>query len=354
MKVFRTILVILNVLVALGLVLTTLAGEIRPSQSIVPSLLAFGFLPMLGVNVAMVVVWALMKRWEFLISTAVIALRWTFVGLFFQVGGTTKVPDRAEHPQMVTLMTYNVHMFMGPGEKAAPEDSVAREFLALVDEYQPDVLCMQEFQYSGARRTTDSLVMKGYNHYHGTRMSGTTPLGTVVFSRFPITYVSQIDGQRLLVELMHDSCRFRVFCIHMDSYQFDRDDKEEFEKIRHGEVSRPSKRTMGKVKETIRCHEEEWEQKLSPVVTESSVPLVLAGDLNDIPTSWLYRQISRHMSDTYREKGLGYCYTYNGNPPKFRIDMVFHNEGLRTLSYKRIRSTVSDHYPVFTSMELVP
>lgn len=355
MKIVRTILVILNVLVALGLVLTTLAGEIRPSQSIVPSLLAFAYLPLLAANVAMVVVWALLKRWEFLISTAVIALRWSFVGLFFQVGGTTKVPEREEHPQMVTLMSYNVHMFYGPKDNPAPTDSIAREFLALVAEYRPDVLCLQEYQAVPKVNVTDSLMLQGYNHYHGTHMSNAgAPSGSVVFSKLPITYVSKIDNTKLLVELMHDSSRFRVCCIHMDSYQLDTVEKHEMEKLRHGEVKAPSRKTLGKVKETILCHEGEWEQRLSPVVTECSLPLVMAGDLNDIPTSWLYHQISKHMTDTYREKGVGYCTTYHGGSPKFRIDMVFHSEGMQTLSYKRIRSTVSDHYPVFTALELTP
>ena len=38
--------------------------------------------------------------------------------------------------------------------------------------------------------------------------------------------------------------------------------------------------------------------------------------------------------------------------PKFRIDMVFHSDGLRTLSYRRIKTRMSDHYPVLTAVEL--
>ena len=114
MKVIRTILFVINIILAIGLLLTTLAPVVAPSESILPSLLAFGYLPMLAVNVLMVVVWLIMGKWHFLLSAAAIAARWSFVGLFMQVGGTSTIPDREDHPQMVTLMSYNLHNLKGP------------------------------------------------------------------------------------------------------------------------------------------------------------------------------------------------------------------------------------------------
>ena len=32
--------------------------------------------------------------------------------------------------------------------------------------------------------------------------------------------------------------------------------------------------------------------------------------------------------------------------------MVFHSKEFRTLSYKRLKTSLSDHYPVITSLEL--
>ena len=366
MKFLRTILFTLNLILAVGLILTTVAGAVKPSQMLLPSLLAYGYLPMLAANMVMVLLWLLMKRWEALLSVAVIALRWSMVGLFFQVGGTTKVPAAEEHPSMVTLMSYNVHMFYGTDQDVPPArtDSNAAEFLKLVQKHRPDVLCLQEYQAPRSLALIDSLVQEGYNHYYGTRTSsGGRPSGTVVFSRLPISYVSRIDNSKLMVELMQEGQRLRVCCVHMDSYQFDNKDREELERMRHGEVQESSRRTLGKVKETILSHETEWEQRLKPVVTGSSVPMVLAGDMNDIPGSWLYRQITKEMKDTYCEKGMGFVTTYNGGDeqllpigsgwlPKFRIDMVFHSDGLRTLSYRRIKTRMSDHYPVLTAVEL--
>ena len=101
MKFIRSILLILNILLAVGLLLSTLAGSVSPSRFMPLSLAAYLYLPLLGANLLMVVVWLLMGRWEFLLSVAVIALWWSMVGMYFQVGGTSKVPDREEHPMMV-------------------------------------------------------------------------------------------------------------------------------------------------------------------------------------------------------------------------------------------------------------
>ena len=355
MKAIRSILFIVNVLLALGLLSSTLAGAVEPSRWLLPSLLAYGYLPLLAANVLLAAVWLLMRRWEWLLSVAVIALRWSMVGLFFQVGGTAKVPDREEHPAMVTLMTYNVHQFQGRDDQPEHSDSHAAEFLDLVRRQQPDVLCLQEYAAPKTVRVTDSLVLMGYNHYYGAHTSATgLPYGTVVFSRLPVTYVTRLDDEKVLVELLKEQRRFRVCCVHTDSYRFDDSDREEIARMRRGEVQQSSRRTLGKVRETILSHEEEWKRSLKPVVQEHSLPLLLAGDLNDIPNSWLYRQIGREMKDTYCEKGLGMVTTYNGGFPKVRIDMVFHSEGWNTLSYKRLRTDLSDHYPVLTALELEP
>ena len=349
MKILRHILFILSAILALILVLTTLAGAVAPSRSILPSLLAFGYWPLLIANVVMIFLWVLLRRWEVLLPMAAIGVRWLMVPLMIQVGGTSKVPSIEEHPYRMTVMTYNVHQFNGNGVDVVKADSIARCFVKLVRGEQPDILCLQEY----------AAVILGYNHYYGARNSkGGMPYGTVLFSKFPITYVKNLDNEKILVELMNEGQRVRVICMHMDSYRFDDEDIETMERMRRGEVKEDNSRTFGKIKETILCHEEEWNKTLSPVVSESTVPTVMAGDLNDIPLSWLYHQITRYMTDTYTEQGNGRSRTYKmlntGTPlssMSFRIDMVFRSEGLRTLSYKRIKTPLSDHYPVMVALE---
>lgn len=352
MKVIRIILLVLNILAALGLIATTLAGVVAPSKTILPSVLAYGYLPMLGVNIIFLLLWLFMGKWHFLVSAAAIAARFSFVGFFFQMGGTSTVPPVEEHPGMVTLMSYNLHTFGGNGYETTPKDSIALAFLDLLREEQPMVLCLQEYTAVKGLSITDSLELMGYNHYFGGRGSTTNPSGTVVFSKLPISFVKKIDHQKVLVEILNDDHPFRLICVHMDSYAFDRDDHDDIEQMAHLKIDSTSRRTMSKAKETVIRHETEWDEQLRPLVSECSLPLILAGDMNDIPSSHLYSQISKYLDDTYCDKGLGFCTTYNGSFPRFRIDMVFHSKEFTTLSYRRIKTSISDHYPVIVSLEM--
>lgn len=351
MKVVRAILLTLNLLAAVGLLLTTLAGSIAPSRSVLPAVAAYGYLPMLALNVLFVVGWLLARRWPFLISAAAIGARYTVLLLFLRLSGTATPPPLDEHPQRLTLLTYNLHTFSGPEIDNNPRDTFALEFLKLVREHQPDVLCLQEYASPKGMSVTDSLETMGYNHHIGSRRNKHRPRGTAVFSRLPITYVKAIDRQKIMVELLHGDQPVRLCNVHMDSYAFNANDHEEIAQMRRGHIDSTSARTLRKAKETVLKHEEEWNAQLRPIVTECTVPLIVAGDMNDIPSSWLYSRLADHLADTYCDQGRGLGITYHGSFPQFRIDMVFRNDRLRTLSYRRIRTHISDHYPILVSFE---
>ena len=165
MKVFRIILLVFNILAALGLVATTLAESIAPSSNILPSVAVYAFLPMLLLNIVLIIVWLCMCRWEALISVGVILLRFSYVGMFFQIGGTSEVPPAEEHPGMVTLMSYNVHNFSGKEFSSTTNAETADAFLRLLDEHHcPDILCLQEYAAVPKHNITDSLRARGYLH----------------------------------------------------------------------------------------------------------------------------------------------------------------------------------------------
>lgn len=244
-----------------------------------------------------------------------------------------------------------MHNFAGPEFDSQAKDTFALEFLDLVRRQGPDVLCLQEYIESPNVKTTDSLLLMGYNHHYGSRGNPDKPKGTAVFSRLPFAYVKRIDPQKVIVELLTGEQAIRLCCVHMDSFNFSLSDRKGIEQAKHGHVDSLSSTTLHKAKSTVLKHATEWEEQLRPVVTECSVPLIVAGDMNDIPGSWLYARLADHLHDTYRDQGRGIGTTFHGSFPRFRIDMVFRNDRLRTLSYRRLRTRISDHYPVIVSLE---
>ena len=179
-KVLRIILLTINLLLVAVFLLSTMAGQIAPSKMAYVSILSYGYVMFLVTNILFIIIWLALSRWEFLISTAAIVLRYSFIPLFFQVGGC---PDAENNENTLRVMTYNVHSFKGlDSDTAMKADSGARMFLQLVDEEQPDVLCLQEFFQPRKVKLADSLAARGYKYHYGVHGSNIRSQN-ILFSR---------------------------------------------------------------------------------------------------------------------------------------------------------------------------
>lgn len=351
-KFFRAILLIINMLFALALILSTLAGVVTPHKFIYISILSYGYFLLLLCNVVFILIWLFMSRWEFLLSVAAILVRYSFLPLFFQAGGTTEV-EPADN--QLKVMTFNTHSFGGQEiEGRDHEGEGVLEFFQILDDEQPDVFVLQEFWGGGKIKMRDSLDVRGYRHFYGVRgMNSISPL--MIFSRYPFSHVDDMDKMsKFFVDVNKNGREVRVCCVHLDSYQLDRQDLESIEKLSHAKVDDSTHRVLGKFKETTLRHEEEWNNDLLPLVERTKIPIIIAGDFNDTPASYIYQRATKVLVDPYVEQGRGFGTTYHGPYPAFRIDYILHSRDMKALSYKRVKTAISDHYPIVVTLDLNP
>lgn len=352
MKFIKRILLILNWIAAILLIASTLAGAVRPSAFVGFSLLSYLYFPLLLANVVFVVMWLIFCSKHFLLSTIAIAVRWSFVTAFFQVGGHAE--EAPEGKQTLKVMSFNMHHFYGPyfvdnTDDILDQEELAQAFIGILRKEQPDLLCLQEFlPYTNGHEVDvrDSLSALGYSQY-----AAAAPQyghsASILWSKLPIIDIQLIDSTcKVRVDLLLGSDTVRVFSLHLKSYQLTGEDHEGLEQFAHGEGDKESGIMVArKFKHTIMAHDEEWET-LRPMIEQSPYPVIVAGDFNDTPASYIYRKMTRLLSDSYKEKGKGFGTTYHGRFPAFRIDYIFHSEEFQTLSYKRIKCDISDHYPI--------
>ncbi len=358
--VLKTIVLIVNLAFVALFVGSTMAGLVAPSQMILFSLLSYGFLYLLIINVAFVIFWLCFKSKWFLLSLAAIVLRWPFLPAFFQIGGTESLSAEEEQKEEVLkVMTFNVHRFSGVERSDASLDSNMAIFLNLVEEEQPDLLAMQEYIGRGdTLHLTNHLTRAGYL-YQATAYPGGSMTGTVLFSKLPFAAVHTIDSTlKFYTDLVWKGDTLRCFCLHLDSYRLDESDREEINKITHGNAdSLTGRSTLRKFKETILVHEQEW-NRLEPLLKEDRYPTLVMGDFNDSPASYVYQQFCKILKDSYCDAGQGFSTTYHGTAvlpyrlisSAFRIDMVLRSSGLKASSYKRVKTEISDHYPVVVTL----
>ena len=188
-------------------------------------------------------------------------------------------------------------------------------------------------------------------HHYGVHGSNAASQ-VILFTRLPMVRTHDIDRQSMFaVDVRKGDKEMRVCCVHLNSYQLTDKDMEGFENLSHAKPDSNTHRMLGKFKETTLRHEQEWKEKLLPKVEESELPFVLVGDFNDTPASYIYQRATELLEDPYVEQGRGFGTTYHGPYPAYRIDYVLHTPDLEALSYKRVNTYISDHYPVVVSLK---
>ena len=338
-KFFRILLLLINVACATMLLLSTLTVWLAPSQMRLPSLLSYACPYLFVVNAVWAVGWLCFSCKAFLISTIVIVLRIGFVPQFVQITGTEEAPD-ADTPQL-RVLTFNVHGFRNPDDTLPAADGAAR-FVELLRAENPDVLSIEEYAATRGYKMLDTLEALGYRYHRGAHKG---MFGIVLFSKYPLQEVSLPSNEGMIcTDIQWPQQTVRLVSVHLDSYQLTPGETHAMAHLQYD--SSEVRNIFSKMMQTIQQHEQQWIEGLQPIIAESPHPVIVAGDFNDTPASYIYQQISKQLNDAFVKQGRGLCNTYHDGVLSFRIDHIFCDKAFEVLAYNCIASDISDHYPV--------
>ncbi|MBO4740382.1 MAG: endonuclease/exonuclease/phosphatase family protein [Bacteroidales bacterium] len=341
-KILKVLFITLNLLFAIALLISSVAGIIKPSASIAVSLFSYGYLLLLVANVIFVVFWLCLKSRWCLLSLAVILLRFNIIHRYIQFGGTEDTEVISESD--IKILSFNVNIFKW-------SDSASHGTLDILRNEKPDIICFQEFFTKLSYSITDTMNALGYKYMHHFLNSSKGVYGNTTFSRYPIVNQGTVEGTRVIyTDIEANGDTIRIYNVHLNSYHLDNTDREEIDNITHGKMdSANSRRTIRKFKSTLLSHEKET-GVLVEEISQCRYPSILCGDFNDPPASYAYSRIIQHYNDAFCKKGRGVGTTYNGNFPAFRIDYILFDKHFNALSYKRINTDISDHYPIIATL----
>lgn len=87
------------------------------------------------------------------------------------------------------------------------------------------------------------------------------------------------------------------------------------------------------------------------------LPLIFAGDLNDVPDSGAWKLLADGLVDVAESVGDGDRPTYSVRSPRRRIDAIFVDPRWRVEHYEVVASTearaASDHFPIVADLSLL-
>ncbi len=349
--------VLINLVSLLALVFALMAGGVAPSSN--------GLLPIFGLfyplififNALLAIFWIMMRNRFVLIPLVVFLFGLGNFSDNFQIS----IPSHVSKQDTLStkVLTYNVQQFRN-GQKNT-DAGVKNRLLGFIEDQHADIICLQEYQstgkqlYESIKETRDRLQLEAYYYESYFNPKYDLLSGLVIFSRYKAVGSGKlkINGSRtfgIYTDLLINGDTVRVFNIHLASIKLEKADL--------GFVANPDQEKLKDKSLAIyeKLHKafllrEKQTQLLMDQVKNSPYPIMLAGDFNDTPSSWVYHQLQDYLNDSFVEEGNGISITFAGPIPLLRIDYVLHS-GFETLDYHRHRFNGSDHFPVTAILQL--
>jgi endonuclease/exonuclease/phosphatase family metal-dependent hydrolase len=166
--------------------------------------------------------------------------------------------------------------------------------------------------------------------------------GDVMFDNFAST-----DNYCIFADIVKHGDTIRVYNIHLQSIKLQQEDYEMFGAT--DAVPKEKKSTVRLLIDKLTIAYPARAQQALKVIEHmetSPYPVVVCGDFNDTPMSYVYNQFNQKLVDSFLETRFGLGITYAGRVPAGRIDYIFHDPRLQAQQFTIQKKAFSDHYAV--------
>lgn len=339
-KYFSFTILIVTVLLMVFTITGLFGGDVNPAGNTARAMLVYALPLLIAGNVVLLIYWCIMRRWHWaLIPLITILCCIPYSTTLYKFGST----DEGNSKSGIKIATYNVAMF-----SRETSGFIAQDILAEMKRQKVDIACFQEYNdQSGDRKNSDS-----YKEYFPYMARGESDM--VIYSRYPITNFKNLNfemtnNSAMWAEIKVGEETFRVYNAHLETTGINRTLHKAGKLINQGmEVESNAllsaiygNYTLGMIARAGQAN------ILAMDMRESEVPIIVCGDFNDVPYSYVYNTMLGDKVDGFKECGSGWMYTFRGGNKKVRIDYIFHDKSLEGVTYYRRDLTYSDHFPVF-------
>ncbi|MCE7925132.1 MAG: hypothetical protein DYG98_18925 [Haliscomenobacteraceae bacterium CHB4] len=297
-------------------------------------------------NLLLMAMWAWRLNRFALYHLGILAFGWQYITGFigFDVG-KDRVPEGA-----VTIATHNIGgIWRGQHfiSDSMREKTAERYTRFWQNNGMPDVLCLQEISGKFYHRLAQKM---GYEYTFNLKK------GTVIFSRYPIEAGGEIpfgktSNSSLWADIRIGKNLKRFYNVHLQSNKVSVTTEKVIgdPDLNEGEIWRQIGGVLHRVGGATSVRADQA-QRVRQHLVASPHPVVVCGDFNDTPNSYVYTHIAEGLADTFRAKGLGLGTTFAGALPLLRIDYILTEKSIATFSCRTIRGGGSDHYPVVVAV----
>lgn len=350
----KAIVFLLTVFAVIGLIamsLSIICPYVNPNGFVWIAFFGLAFWEIFAFNVVIFILLLLM--WSRKAWIALLALAISIPGLRKSFAFGSKV----DSPNSIKVMSYNVHLF-DHIDRTTEEEAFYNQVVNFVREQSPDVLCFQEFALRRPGKSYQKCIDEfaqstglPYVFFNQKLRIG----GNVIFSKYPLEKVSEDSGfgkesaSGVMVSVdAGKRGKFYLANVHLVSYMLTNN---EIDVLVRPSEQRNVLDTVGmSVARKLKYAYEKRAEEIGTVLQAMPPvdgPVIVCGDFNDTPLSYVYRQMQKAgFIDTFIKVGHGIKPTYAGRLPLLRIDYIWANDKVTPLNFNRCRYKASDHYPV--------
>ena len=356
MKLLKTIplviFIAINLLMIVAMNFCAYTSCIPPQD--VPQWSYFGlmFPVFLAVNVLFVLFWLVFKwKWA-LLPLVGMALCAHSVRAYFPINVPGEPPVGS-----IKVLSYNVEAFGKDKAGNWEENPIIKYLLGS----GADVICLQEAMKLVVDQALDSIsVIYPYHHYELE-----TDNYIACFSKYPIESVTRIDyptttNHSYAYEMRVGEDTLMVINNHLESYRLSTADKDDYKSIiknykhpRQNESKVKYRSLTEKITEHDSIRGMQVDSVTAFVAKNRGRYIVLCGDLNATPVSYIHHRLTSELNDAYTRSGNGPGISYHRSGMFFRIDHIFVSPNIKAYGAKVDNSIKqSDHYPISCFVKL--
>ncbi len=321
----------INLVVVFLLVVSFILPYIPPKSFPTISLLSLAVFPLLIVNLLFVLYWLFKLKMKIVVSLLVLIIAHFHFGSFFQFSSEDK---NSKVEKSLTILSYNVRLFNAYEENNSPK-KVSETLEKIIVSQQPDIICVQEYY---AKNEVDFSKYPFQFIYFKEK----NKLGHAIFSKYPLINKGSFDfiktyNNTIYADVVKGKDTLRVYNLHLQSLGI------------QSKVSYMQDTEREKFKKRVSVGFKKQQEQAEIIIKHkltSKYPVILCGDFNNTPFSYVYHKLSSNLNDAFVEKGNGIGTTYLFDSFPTRIDYILASKSLKVVSFENIKTTFSDHYPV--------
>lgn len=274
------------------------------------------------------------------------------VGLLF-LGRTLALREPAEVKEALNVLSYNVRVFNVYSHLNTGFVS-SRQTLNWVLQRDDDIKCLQEFYVQPGHEIFGSLKAisqkNPYYYFEPTfANSAGAQFGMAIFSKYPMIHRGSLQANQgsnnriLYADVVRGEDTVRIYNVHLQSMSID---EQQLANSNSENLSQNLRQLLSQLKHGFIQRAAQIDN-LCEHLDRSPYPVILTGDLNDVPYSYSYQKLKKYLHSSFENGGRGFGFTFNGKLFFLRIDNQFYSEGITLGKFETHRTVkYTDHFPI--------